>query len=34
MYALLFVVVGLCIGFSPLGNNRILRIFIMAVTGG
>ena len=34
MYSLLSVVIGLCLGFSPLGNSRILRIFIMSVTGG
>ena len=27
-------VVGICIGLSPLGNSRILKVMIMALTGG
>ena len=26
--------VGLCIGFSPLGNTRAIKLIVKAVTGG
>ena len=34
MNSLIAIVVGVCIGFSPLGDSRILRVIIMALTGG
>jgi hypothetical protein len=34
MYSLLAIAVGLSIGYSPLGNSRILKVVIMALTGG
>ena len=32
--ALIAMGIGLCIGFSPIGNSKIVRIIVMAVTGG
>ena len=34
MYSLLAIGVGICIGCSQLGNSRILKVVIMALTGG
>lgn len=34
MSALISIVIGLAIGFSPLGNSRVLKIIIIALTGG
>jgi hypothetical protein len=34
MYSLIAVAVGICIGCSPLGNSRMLKVIIMALTGG
>lgn len=34
MESLIAIVIGLCIGFSPIGNNKLLRIIVKAVTGG
>ena len=34
MYAILSVVIGICIGCSPLGNSRMVKIIVMALTGG
>ena len=34
MYSLLAIAVGICIGCSPLGNSRMLKVIIMALTGG
>jgi len=34
MYSLLALVLGVCIGCSPLGNSKIVKIIVLAVTGG
>ena len=34
MGSLISIVIGLCIGFSTLSNSRILRVIVMALTGG
>lgn len=34
MYSLLAAVLGICIGSSPLGNSKILKVIIVALTGG
>ena len=34
MYFLITIAVGICIGCPPLGNSQMLKIIIMALTGG
>jgi hypothetical protein len=34
MNSLIAVGIGICIGCSPLGNSRMLKVIIMALTGG
>lgn len=34
MSAVIAIGIGLAIGFSPLGNSRVLKIIIIALTGG
>jgi len=34
MESLIAIGIGLCIGFSPIGNSKIVKIIVMAVTGG
>jgi hypothetical protein len=34
MYSLFAVAIGISIGCSPLGNSRILKVIVMALTGG
>ena len=34
MYSAFAVLLGICIGCSPLSSNRILKIIVIAVTGG
>ena len=34
MYSVFSVLLGICIGCSPLASNKILKIIVMAVTGG
>jgi hypothetical protein len=34
MESLIAIVIGLCIGLSPLSNNKLFRIIVMAITGG
>lgn len=34
MYSLIAVALGICIGCLPLGNSRVLKIIIMALTRG
>jgi hypothetical protein len=34
MEALIAIGIGLCIGFTPIGNSKLVKIIVMAVTGG
>jgi hypothetical protein len=34
MYSLIAIAVGICIGCSPLGNSRVLKVLVIALTGG
>ena len=34
MYSVCAVFIGMIIGFSPLGNNRLLKLIVIALTGG
>ena len=34
MESIIAVTVGMCLGFSPLGTSRVLKIVVMALTGG
>lgn len=34
MISLIAVGIGIVIGLSPLGNSKILRVIVLAVTGG
>jgi len=34
MGSLMAIAIGLCIGFSPLGKNPVLKIIVKAITGG
>lgn len=34
MYSLLAIAVGICVGCSPLGSSRMLKIIVMTLTGG
>ena len=34
MEVLIAMGIGFCIGFSPVGNSKLIRIIVMAVTGG
>ena len=34
MYSVCAVFIGVLIGFSPLGNNRLLKLVVIALTGG
>ena len=34
MGSLIAIGIGLCIGFTPIGNSKFIRIIVMAVTGG
>lgn len=34
MEVLIAMGIGLCIGFSPIGNSKVVRIIVMAITGG
>lgn len=34
MEALIAIGIGLFIGFTPIGNTKLVKIIVMAVTGG
>jgi hypothetical protein len=34
MYSVIALVLGICIGCSPLGKSRILKVIAVALTGG
>jgi len=34
MEALIAIGIGLCIGFTPIGNSKLVKIIVIAVTGG
>ena len=34
MSSLIAITLGLCIGISPLGSSRIVKIIVLSVTGG
>ena len=34
MESLIAIGIGLCIGFSPIGSSKLIRIIVTAVTGG
>ncbi len=34
MYSVCAVFMGMLIGFSPLGNNRLIKLVVIAFTGG
>ena len=34
MYSILARVIGIFTGWSPLGNSRVVKIILMALTGG
>jgi hypothetical protein len=34
MYSIIAIAIGICIGLSQLGNSRMLKTIIVALTGG
>ena len=34
MGSLVAIGIGICIGFSPIGSSKLVRVIVMAVTGG
>ena len=34
MDSLIAIGIGLCIGFTPIGSSKLVRIIVMAATGG
>ena len=34
MTSLVAIGIGLCIGITPIGSSKLVRIIVMAVTGG